>query len=114
MYLRVYQLLPSARTQELLADLFGTAPSEGTLTTILADAATRLAPVVETIRAGVRQAAVAHFDETGCYVENKRYWLHVACTAKLTYYCVHAQRGQKGSTAAGVLPDFRGIAVHDG
>ena len=113
-YLRVYQLLPSARTQELLADLFGAAPSEGTLTTILADAATRLTPVVETIREGVRQAAVAHFDETGCYVENKRYWLHVACTAKLTYYCVHAKRGRQGSSAAGVLPDFRGIAVHDG
>jgi transposase len=113
-YLRVYQLLPSARTQELLADLFGAAPSEGTLTTILTAAATRLAPVVATIRAGVRQAAVAHFDETGCYVENKRYWLHVACTATLTYYAIHAQRGRQGSTAAGVLPDFRGIAVHDG
>ena len=112
-YLRTYQLLPSARTQELLADLFGVAPSEGTLDRILSRAATTLAPVVEQIRQGVTAAAVAHFDETGCYVEDARYWLHVACTAKLTYYFVHAQRGQVGSTAAGVLPGFRGIAVHD-
>ena len=112
-YLRTYQLLPSERTQELLADLFGVAPSEGTLATSVQSVAARLAPVVETIRQGVVAAAVAHFDETGCYVADKRYWLHVACTARLTYYGVHPQRGQAGSTAAGVLPDFRGIAVHD-
>ncbi len=113
-YLRTYQLLPSARTQEVFADLFGSAPSEGTLARILTAAATRLAPVVERIRAALTQVPVAHFDETGCYVEDKRYWLHVACTEKLTYYYVHAKRGQAGSTAARVLPDFGGIAVHDG
>jgi transposase len=112
-YLRSYQLLPSARTQELLNDLFGAAPSEGTLDRIVNKAAMALAPVVETIRQGVVQAQVAHFDETGCYVEDKRYWLHVACTAQLTYYRVHRKRGQAGSKAAGVLPEFAGIALHD-
>lgn len=112
-YLRTYQLLPSARTQELLLDLFGTAPSEGTLTTWVSAAAAVLEPVVAQIRHAVTGATVAHFDETGCYVADARYWLHVACTAKLTYYFVHAQRGAAGSTAAGVLPTFGGIAVHD-
>ncbi len=112
-YLRTYQLLPSARTQELLVDLFGAAPSEGTLTTMLNTAAALLDPVVERIRQGVVVAPVAHFDETGCYVEDARYWLHVACTATLTYYSVHAARGAAGSKAAGVLPAFAGVAVHD-
>ena len=112
-YLRTYHLLPSARTQELLADLFGVAPSEGTLDRLVARAAATVEPVVEQIRQGVTAAAVAHFDETGCYVADARYWLHVACTAKLTYYGVHAKRGQIGMTAAGVLPTFGGIAVHD-
>jgi transposase len=111
--LRSYQLLPSARTQELLNDLFGSAPSEGTLDTILGSAAADLREVVEQIRQGVVAAEVAHFDETGCYVEDKRYWLHVAATATLTYYRVHSKRGQQGSTAAGVLPKFGGIAIHD-
>jgi transposase len=111
--LRSYQLLPSARTQELLADLFGMAPSEGTLDTIINTAAADLSEVVAQIQQGVVAAPVAHFDETGCYVEDKRYWLHVAATATLTYYCVHRKRGQQGSTAAGVLPEFAGIAVHD-
>ena len=112
-YLRTHQLLPSARTQELLADLFGVAPSEGTLDRLLGRAAAVLAPVVAQIRQGVIAAALAHFDETGCYVEDARYWLHVACTAKLTYYFVHAKRGQIGMTAAGVLPAFAGVALHD-
>ncbi len=112
-YLRYYQLLPAARTRELLADVFGLVPSEGSLATILTTGAARLAPVVATIRAGVVAAPIAHFDETGLYVEDKRYWLHVACTARLTYYTVHRQRGQGGSHAAGVLPAFTGTAVHD-
>jgi transposase len=112
-YLRYYQLLPSARTAELLDDLFGSAPSEGTLTSALHEVATELEPVVERIRASLQAAPVVHFDETGCYVEDKRYWLHVACTAQATYYSVQRPRGQAGSTAAGVLPAFRGTAVHD-
>lgn len=112
-YLRYYQLLPAARTAELLTDLFGAAPSVGTLTAALLACGTTLAPVVEQIRAAVTAAAVAHFDETGFYVEDKRRWLHVACTARLTYYCWHPARGQKGTTAAGVLPGFTGTAVHD-
>lgn len=112
-YLRYYQLLPSARTTELLLDLFGAAPSEGTLTAALTVAAAGLVDVVDRIRQGIVAAPVAHFDETGFYVEDKRYWLHVACTAELTYYYAHRARGAHGSRAAGVLPVFRGTAVHD-
>lgn len=114
LYLRCYQLLPSARTAELLTDLFGDAPSEGTLDNLVQQAASTLAPLVERIRAAVTAAVVAHFDETGCYVEDKRWWLHVAATDKLTYYFVHRQRGYEGSKAAGVLPGFAGTAIHDG
>jgi transposase len=113
LYLRTYQLLPSARTSELLADLFGAAPSEGTLDTIVQHAASKLAPLVERIRQQLRAAGLIHVDETGCYVADKRWWLHVASTSKLTLYFVHRQRGHGGSAAAGVLPEFGGIAVHD-
>lgn len=90
-YLRSYQLLPSARTQELLSDMFGQAPSEGTIDNMLNKAADTLAPVVERIREALVHQPVLHVDETGCYVEDKRYWLHVAATALLTYYQVHAK-----------------------
>ena len=31
----------------------------------------------------------------------------------MTYYRVYSKRGQQGSTAAGVLPEFGGSAIHD-
>ena len=73
-----------------------------------------MTPTVEAIRQALGQAEVAHFDETGLYAQGKRQWLHVAATSWLTYYFPHARRGGKGIDAMGILPEFDGIAVHDG
>lgn len=113
-YLMSYQLLPYERTQELLTDLFGAAPSEGTLNLAQQGAAAELAPVEEAIRESLRQSEVAHFDETGVYIEGKRQWLHVASTRHLTLYMAHQGRGEMATRAMGVLAGFGGVAVHDG
>ncbi len=116
-YLMSYQLLPYERTAELLTDLFGAAPSEGTLYQAQQGAAQELEPVEDAIRQSLRQAGVAHFDETGIYIEGKRQWLHVAGTRHLTLYMAHPKRGEKATTQMGVLPGFGGfggVAVHDG
>jgi transposase len=113
-YLMNYQLLPYERTAELLTDLFGASPSEGTLYNAQQNAAGQLGSVEEAIRDGLRQAQVAHFDETGLYVGGKRHWLHVASTAQLTLYLAHPKRGEGGTRAMGVLTGFEGVAVHDG
>ena len=54
-----------------------------------------------------------HVDESGLRVTGKLYWLHVACTKRLTSYEVHAKRGQEAMEDAGILGAFRGTAVHD-
>ena len=113
-YLRVYQLLPSERTHELLEDLFGSAPSEATLQAAVERCAAGLADTEAAIRRGVQQAAVAHCDETGIRVEGKRRWLHVASTEWLTHYGWHPKRGKEATDAIGILPLFKGTAVHDG
>jgi transposase len=113
-YLMSYQLLPYERTTELLTDLFGAAPSQGTLGQAHQAAAQQLQPVEGAIRQSLRQAEVAHFDETGLYIGGKRHWLHVAATQHLTLYLAHPKRGEEGTKAMGVLPFFRGVAVHDG
>jgi len=57
---------------------------------------------------------VAHFDETGARVASRLHWVHSASTSLLTLLSVHAKRGKVAMDAAGVLPRFAGVAVHDG
>jgi len=40
--------------------------------------------------------------------------VHPASTDRLSLFTVHPSRGHDAITAAGVLPAFTGIAVHDG
>jgi transposase len=112
-YLQTYQLLPFARTQELLRDLFGTSPGQGTLARALDEAAERLEPVEEVIRQAIHQAPVVHFDETGIRSQAKLCWLHVAGTETCTFYAVHPKRGRQAHESIGILPGFGGTAVHD-
>lgn len=112
-YLNQYQLLPLARTQELLADLFGQAPSQGTLTGTIAACSRRLEPVETALKAALLRAPVLHSDETGVRVVQQLHWIHVACTPLLTFYAHHAKRGREAFTAIGLLPFFGGTSVHD-
>jgi transposase len=112
-YLHAYQLVPYARTQEVLEALFGAAPSEGTLLAAEMACGAGLVSVEAAIAAALRRASVGHFDETSVRVDGHRAWWHVASTATLTYYAVHPKRGTGALDALGVLPGFTGVAVHD-
>lgn len=113
-YLMNYQLLPYERTSEVLGDLFGCSMSAGTLYGAAQACAEGLAEIEEQIKQGVRQADVAHFDETGLDIEGKRQWLHVSSTQTLTHYGSHPKRGKEATESIGILPEFDGTAVHDG
>jgi transposase len=110
-----YQLLPYERTSELLEDLFGEpAPGAGTLHSALGSCFEGLQDTEEAIKAGLTEAPLGHFDETGLRVREKGMWVHVASTTKLTHYAVHQKRGSEATEEIGILPSFRGVAVHDG
>jgi hypothetical protein len=66
------------------------------------------------VRDRLAAAPVAHFDETGLRVAGTGGWVHAACTDRLSLFTVHHSRGHEAIKAAGVLPVFAGIAVHDG
>jgi len=112
-YLQEYQHLPMARTQEFFTDVLHLPLSEGTLAHARETAAVCLAAVETAIKQGVAQSAVVNFDETGLRAAGRTYWLHVASTPTLTYYAPQTKRGQSAMNAIGILPDFKGTAIHD-
>jgi transposase len=113
-YLHGQQHLPVERTAQALADLVGAEVASGTVAAILAECAKRLDGFVATVRARLATVPVAHFDETGVRVAGRLHWLHAASTDRLSLFTVHPKRGTKAMGAAGVLPSFGGVAVHDG
>jgi len=113
-YLSQQQLLPYGRTRAVLTDLLGCPVTEGTLATLVQEAAERLGPVEEEIAAALRAGALLHNDETGLSIQGHGWWLHSASAARLTHYGVHPKRGAAATDALGILPGFSGTSVHDG
>lgn len=113
-YLGEYQLLPFERLAEIMRDIFACERfSEGTLANFKADCSRRLEPVEATIRDLASAAPVAGFDETGVRAIGSLHWLHTVSTQLLTWYYAHKRRGSVAMDAAGILPEYRGRAVHD-
>ena len=113
-YLLEQQLIPYARVRELFADLVGAPVSLGTLVRWVQQGAETLRPVEVAIKAALGSAPVLHSDETGVRRAGRLAWAHVASTARLTHYAIHAQRGSKATDTIGILPRFTGVSVHDG
>ena len=113
-YLCVYQHLPYDRAAQALADLTAARVSTGTLQRWVVAAAAGLSGFDERLRELLVSAPVVHFDETGARIAERLGWVHSQSTEKLTRYLAHRRRGGEAIEAAGVLPDFRGVAVHDG
>ena len=105
-YLLHYQLLPEGRLVELMADLFGVKLAAATIARMSRSCAARVADFVTTVRDLVAGAPVKHMDETGFRIGGKTQWLHVACTAWLTFYRVCSKRGS-------LLANVIGTVVHD-
>lgn len=113
-YLLGRQHLPVERAAECLEEAFGAAVSTGWLSSLLPAAAARLDGFLAITREQLAGAQVAHFDETGGRVAGSLHWIHVACTDRWTLFHRDRKRGKTAMDAAGILPDFHGVAVHDG
>jgi transposase len=112
-YLWHGQFLSRDRACRALAEMFGCAPSPGALAAAARKTAGLLAPALKAITQYLVSAEVVHFDETGFRTAGKLAWVHSASWGKFALFTVHAKRGRDGMKAAGVLPFFAGIAVHD-
>ena len=112
-YLWHGQFLSRDRACQALSDLFGCAPSPGALAAAARKTAGFLAPALAAIIRHLIACEVVHFDETGFRTAGKLAWVHSASAGSFALFTVHTRRGKDGMKAAGVLPSFAGIAVHD-
>jgi len=114
-YFHQYHFVPLERTAEILEELYGQAVSEGTIVEACQETAQQVEPVYEATKTELTNTKdTGHFDETGSRIEGKLWWLHVVCTALLTYYAPHQKRGCEALDAIGIFPVFKGKAMHDG
>ena len=101
------------RIHELFGNVFEIPLSTGTVLNMVSHCASKVKPVVERNRDKITSGPSAHFDETGCRVNQRLNWVHVASTSSETYLYLSEKRGNKGMDEGGVLPAFHGIAIHD-
>jgi transposase len=101
------------RVCEIVNDQYGVQPSGGSVQKWIIQAANNLAAEYVVNQQAIIQAQSAHFDESGLRRNGKTEWLHVATTQTHVHYSVHESRGYLAMDAAGILPNFKGIAIHD-
>ena len=65
------------------------------------------------LKTALQQEKVLYADETGSKVSGKLHWIHVVSSKMLTLYGHHHHRGLEAVQDMGVLPDFKGILMHD-
>jgi Transposase IS66 family len=112
-YLWHGQFLSRDRACRALSELFGCAPSPGALASAARKVAGLVAPALAAVTRHLIGVEVVHFDETRFRPAGRLAWVHSASSGKFVLVTVHPKRGKDGMKAAGVLPSFGGIAVHD-
>ena len=112
-YFAHQHFIPVERLCQIFEDIFGIALSPGTCSNIDEKLFQKLESFEASLKLYLLAARVLHFDETGMRCEKKLHWVHVASSALATLYTMHSKRGREAMDAAGILPRFRGKAIHD-
>jgi transposase len=113
-YCKNYQFIPYERISDFFNDIMGIKICPATIIRAERECFQNLEEFESIIREELLASPVVNFDETGMKIEGKRHWLHVASTDKCTCYFAHPKRGSEAIDAMGILPEFNGVAVHDG
>lgn len=107
------QLLPVARSAQLISQLFALHLSQASVLVWIDQASQRLRPAVERIAQALVSVPIAHADESGLRVQARLHWLHTVASETHTWYGVHPKRGMHAIKAHGILPRRMAVLVHD-
>lgn len=106
-------MVSGERICEIVNQLTGFGMSDGTVCNIVRECAKKCEPIAERLKGLVIASPVVHFDETGIRVNGKIHWAHTSSTKSITLINTHEKRGKEAIDSFGVLPNFKGVAVHD-
>lgn len=112
-YMNEYQLIPYARASEFFETVYGHKISPGTIVNAVKSLSLRLENVNNDIKQLLTKSPIAHTDETGINIYGSKNWLHTVGNEELTHYEIHEKRGRQATIDIGILPEFKGIMVHD-
>jgi len=101
------------RTHEILSSVFNIPLATGTIKNMVTRCAGLLSDTYEQIRKKMAALGLIHCDETGTRADGKTWWVHNASDSLFTFLSINRKRGWLGMNDAGILPEFRGIVVHD-
>ena len=101
------------RTHEILSEVFNIPIATETISSMVKRCADSLSETVGKIKDKMIDSALGHFDETGTRVDKKLWQVHDASNCEYTYLDISPKRGNAGMEQCGVLPEFKGIAMHD-
>lgn len=112
-YMSNYQLVPNERLTEIFWDQFELPLSAGTVVNINQDGAQALQRFKKMALKKLQESPYLNLDETGVNVGGKGAWLHSASSSLWAYFEVSPKRGNEAMDAIGILPNFRGVMIHD-
>lgn len=111
--LSTHGAVSDSRISSLMRSMFGITISPGTVVSMVSRCADKVSGTLDDIRKLLVAGDVGHFDETGARMDGRLHWVHCSSSDRYTLLTMSAKRGMDGMVENGVLPEFRGIAVHD-
>lgn len=105
--------LSADHIHKTIGNIFGIPLSQGTVINKIQKCAELVSPVMSKIKDKLIQSSILNFDETGVRVDGKTKWVHSSSNKQFTYLTLSEYRGKIGMEENGVLPLFKGIAIHD-
>ncbi len=112
-YLANFGMVSVNRIQEFLEEFSGFHMSQGTISAYTQKMVDYLQPVKEYMIEKLLKMEIWHTDETGIYVEGKRWWLHTIVSGPYVLFFIHEKRGKEALKDIGLLERYRGTVVHD-
>lgn len=112
-YFNQYQFIPTERIQEMMKDIFGLSISDGLIFSSTEKCFHNLADTTEVIKQRLIASGVIHNDETGVRSEGKTQWVHSSSNSEFSHFSIHNKRGTVAMDEIGILPQFKGISIHD-